>query len=279
MTPMRSAISSGRPSRTCRVAYLHADLWPDAHAVAAHAVGMAALVSNYADDIPSLEVFGKEFTMKVYDIAQAYHYSDMEIRRAMTARRNLPAMKATKAREFVERRIDDIGAYGIPELDVPGLTNHPNVPILTLPTGTWSGASAEDILADMSYMVEQVVTTTNETEVPDTMALPTALYELIAGKVAGSQLNNTVLNIFLQQNPHITTVASWNKLNTAAADGTGRIICYRRSPEVLQLEIPEEFTQKPPQQVNLAAKVITRARIAGVSVRYPLAVAYADNAN
>ncbi len=240
--------------------------------------GMATIVSHWADDVALVEVTGKEFSTKVVEIANGYGYSRRELSQSAKLGRSLPAMKAQAAARFIENRIDDIGAFGIPELDIPGITNNPNVTLLTLPTGAWASASAENILADMNYMVTQIVTLTKQAMIPDTIVLPTALYLLISQKVAGNQLNDTVLNIFLKTNPYIKNVETWVKLDTAAADGSGRVMCYKRDPMVLQYEIPQEMRQEAPQVVNRGVKVELNARVGGVVVRYPIGMAYADNA-
>jgi len=242
-------------------------------------VGMAQIVAHWADDLPHVEVFGKEFSRDVVEIGDAYGYSKNELAKSAKLGRSLPTMKAEAAREFIERRIDDIAAFGIPQKNVPGLLNHPNVPALTLPTGTWASASAENILADMNYMVTQIVTSTKQTEFPDTMLLPTDLYLQISQKVAGNQLADTVLGIFLKTNPWIKTVDTWVKLDTAAPDGGGMIVCYKMDPRVLQLEITKEFEQEPPQARNRGFEVQCIARLGGTVVRYPLALAVAFNAS
>jgi len=240
--------------------------------------GMAQIVSHWADDVPMVEVTGKEFSTPVIEIAQGYGYSKREIAQSAALGRSLPAMKAQAAAQFIERRIDDIGTYGVPEKDMPGLVNNSNATLLTLPTGTWSTATAEQILADMNYMVSQIVTLTKQTHYPDRMILPTALYMLISQKVAGNQLNDTVLGIFLKTNPFIKQVDTWVKLDTAAADGSGRVICYKYDPNVLQYEIPQEMRQEAPEVRGRGVLVECNARVGGVVVRYPLAICYADNA-
>jgi hypothetical protein len=210
-------------------------------------VGMAQIISNWADDLPQIEVFGKEYSRDVKEFGMAFGYSQRELRASAKVGRSLPAMKAEGCREFCERRIDDVAAYGVPEADIPGFLNHPNVPIATLPTGGWSGATAELILADLNYLVTQIVVNTKQVETPDTLLLPTDLFMLISQKVAGNQLDDTVLGIFLKTNPFIKNVETWVKLDTAAADGGGRIVCYKRDSRVLELEMVQEFQQEAPQ--------------------------------
>ena len=240
--------------------------------------GMAQIIAHWADDLPHVELAGKEFSINVSDIGIAYGYSKREIAASAAAGKNLPTLKGEKAKEYCERRVDYILTSGIPEKGYPGLVNHPNVSILTLPTGTWASASAENILADMNYMVTQIVTNTKQTHYPDTMVLPTALFMLISQKVAGNQLADTVLGIFLKTNPFIKSVETWVKLDTAASDGSGRVLCYKRDPAVLEGEICQEFQQEAPVVKGRGFEVETSVRIAGVVLRAPLALAYADNA-
>ena len=54
------------------------------------------------------------------------------------------------------------------------------------------------------------------------------------------------------------------------------MVAYQRDPMVLQLEIPQEFEQFPPQARGLSFVVPCHARIGGVHMHYPLAVAYMD---
>ena len=51
---------------------------------------------------------------------------------------------------------------------------------------------------------------------------------------------------------------------------------YKKDPEVLTLEIPQEYEEMPPQAKNLQFHVPVHARIGGVIVYYPIAMAYMD---
>lgn len=241
------------------------------------AFGMAQVIAHWADDLPHVELAGKEFKVPVKDIGVAYGYSLKELKASARVGRSLPNMKAEKAREFCERRIDHIAATGLPEAGIPGFLNHPNIPLVVLPGGTWASASAEVILGDMNYMVTSVVTNTNQTEEPDTLLLPTRDFMIVSQKVAGNQLSDTVLGIFLKTNPFIKTVKTWVKLDTASATGGRLLVCYKADPRVLQLEVPQEFEQLPVQAQGLGFEVPCTASTAGTCVRYPLAACYASN--
>lgn len=243
------------------------------------AQGMAVVVSHWAQDVPKVELAGKEFTTKIKEIAIDFGYSLAEMRKSAAVGRSLPDRKASKAREFIERGIDEVGAFGIPEASMPGFVNHPNIPIVVLPTGDWATATAEEILADLNYMVSQIIVNSKQTEEPDSVLLPTDLFLIVSQKVAGSDLKDTILGIFLKTNPYIRRVESWVKLDAANAAGTdGRIICYKRDPNVLELEIAGEFEMGAPIAEKRGFSVGCSAWVGGVVVYYPLAICFADNA-
>ena len=167
---------------------------------------------------------------------------------------------------------------GVPEIKTYGLANHPNVSLLTLSNGTWSSATAEDILDDLNQIVDTMVNTTLEIHRPDTIVMSTAAYQLIAKKILNSAgSTDSVLDVFKKQNPGIT-VQSWTKLATANAAGTnGRIIAYKKSADVLEFEMGQEFEVFPAIQEGLFFKHICKSRWAGVSVHLPAAICYCDN--
>ena len=52
-------------------------------------VGMAKIISNYADDLPRADVKGTLNTVKVFSIGVSYGYSTKDIRRSRMAGKNL----------------------------------------------------------------------------------------------------------------------------------------------------------------------------------------------
>jgi hypothetical protein len=85
------------------------------------------------------------------------------------------------------------------------------------------------------------------------------------------------MRAFLNSNPFIRNIDQWHKLNEADAAGTGpRVVAYLRNPEVLELEIPQDFEQFAPERRNLEFIVNCHARCGGVLVYQPLAMAFMD---
>ena len=111
----------------------------------------------------------------------------------------------------------------------------------------------------------------------DTLVLPVSLYgPLITRR---DDINGeTLLNIFLANDPWINNVFMSEKLETLGAGPSKRIVAYRRSPEILEALHPQEFEQFPPQWENLKVKTLCQGRTGGTVVYRPKSIVYADGA-
>jgi hypothetical protein len=239
--------------------------------------GVAKIITNYADDLPMVDVIADEFIGKVHDIGDAYQYSIKDLQRDALSGRRVTNRRAMAARRAVEERFEIYGATGNLSAGLAGILNHPNVSLISAVTGTWSTATALQMLADLNALVNGVVNANSGIWRPDTVVLDGPNYRRIATEPMLDNTARTVLDTFVGNHPYITNVFEWEQCNLADAEGDGpRALCYKRSPEVLTYEIPLEFTQLPPQPTNLAFKIPCHATVAGVALPYPLAVGYMD---
>lgn len=272
LIPVDTSVDSGAES----VAYYQ---WDD--------YGMAEIIANFADDLSMVDTLAEKFTSPVHSMGKGYQYSIQDLRRAAMAGNQLDTRRARACRRAVERKIDDVAATGEAKGKLKGMINHPNVTILTAAndgtatewvTGRATPKSAALIKKDMHDAITHVWTTTKQVHTPNTIVLPTTEYGHISQAPVGTDNNQmTILESFLKNNPNVDMVDFWYKLDTADAAGTGpRMMVYERSPEVLELVIPQDFEQLPPQARNLAFVVPTHARIGGVVLYYPLAMVYMD---
>jgi hypothetical protein len=72
-------------------------------------------------------------------------------------------------------------------------------------------------------------------------------------------------------------IASMPALATASQDGGGRIVVYRKEMEVVRFHLPMPRRVLPPWQCSsMAWEQATIARIGGVEIRLPGAMAYLD---
>lgn len=240
-------------------------------------VGFAALLTNYADNIPDVTTFGKEFTAPIHGMGVGYSYSVQDIRRAQMAGMPLEESLNRIAKRAVEAKIDQMAAFGDTKVGTTGFLNNANVPLVTPITGSWATATADQIVADLDKLVNSIVTGSNGIHMPDTLLFDIASFTKLNGMQRSVASDVTILRWYLNNNAFIKNIDHWYLLSKADAAGTGpRVVCYQRSPDVLALVIPQEFEQFPPQVKNLSFFVPCHARIGGVKIPYPLAIAYMD---
>lgn len=239
-------------------------------------VGKAKIIGNRADDIPRVDVLGKEFTRPVRPIAASYGWDILELRAAMMANRPLNADRADAARRADEETLEDVALFGAPTFGIPdGFLNNPDVTI-TAAAGVWSGLTPTAILAEISAMFERVDTTTRGIEKPDTLLLPTAVHRNLSTRQLSTGSDLTVIKFIMLNFPDMNAIEPWEKLDDAGAGATTRAVLYRRDRSQLWQEIPSEFEQLPVEARGLEFIVNTMLTTSGTTIPYPKAIQYQD---
>lgn len=241
-------------------------------------VTIATVVANYSTDFPLVSASAREITVKYHHFGNSYGYSILDLRDAARAGVALDSKLATIARKGHELAFEDSVCFGVGQLGTYGLLNHPNVSLLSLTNGNWTAATGEQILADMNQIVTNMWNSTLEIYQGDTLLMSTTAYRLIATKMVNSAAGTmSVLNAFKEMNPGVT-VDSWTKLNSANAAGTnGRMVFYKKDPEVLEFEVGREFEVFPAEQKGMMLSHSCLSSSAGLQVHIPSAVTYVDN--
>lgn len=243
-------------------------------------VGSAKIIASYADDLPRVDVFGKEFAQQIRSIGDAYGYNLQEIRAAAQGGFDLEQRKANTARRAIEQTIDQIARTGDADHGLLGLLNQPNANVYTVPNGAggspaWALKTVDEILADLFGIQQYQVNLTKEVEIPNTILLPLDSFALL-NRTRITNTTTTVLQFFLANSPYVKNIETWAELDTAGSGGTKRMVCYRRDPDVLELPIPQDFEQLEPEKRNLEWVTDCHARVGGVIVFYPMAITYGD---
>ena len=120
----------------------------------------------------------------------------------------------------------------------------------------------------------------------DTLLLPTAAFNVLGWKrIEGtnSSLYSYVMenNVYTRKTRRPLMIMEVNELDAAATSsntmGQGRMVAYRRSPDVLKLHRPMPFRFFNPRMENSRRFVVDgMARIGGLEIRRPGAMRYAD---
>jgi hypothetical protein len=253
-------------------------------------VGVMKIISNYADDLPTTDVYGEEKVVIIRDIGGSYSYSLKDVEAGAMANRSLPIMKANMARQVYEQTVNQIAWTARPGdgkwAGLYGVLYHPNITKMTAHTSAtskvkWSEKTPDEIIKDLNDLCNKSFDLTNGVEIPDTLALAADEYAIVAQTKLSQYDNTTILEFFRKAHPEITMVERVHELNdvqplpstpdTASSVGSCAI-AYKKDPDKLRIEIPWQFEQLPVQAQNLAFKVPTYARLAGAIVMFPLSV-------
>lgn len=244
-------------------------------------VGMAKVIANYANDLPRADVVGKEFTTAIRSIGNAYGYNVQEIRSAQYAGVNLEARKATAATRAQQEKINALAFAGDADNGLPGLLNNTNIPEVTLAadgTGSskaFSTKTADKIVRDINSLINKVITQSKGIHKVNEVWLPIEQYALIA-TTQNSTASDTTILAFLQSVHPGVTFKQVVELDGAGVGGADRMYALENTMENWALELPMMIKQYTPQQQGLEFVVPVESRFAGVTVYYPLAMAFAD---
>lgn len=239
-------------------------------------VGMAKIISNYADDLPRVDVFGKEFHSAVRTIGDAYGYNLQEIEAARGVGKPLDAMKSRVARSVQDRKLNQVIWTGDAPSGLQGALTHPNITHSAAAAGTggttWNTKSGVEMYKDLADAVTGVAEVSMQMHKANKIILPggrlTKLQTTFIAIANGSAM--TVFSAFTQNFPGVTFDTA-EELKGTAAGNTDSMMVGEFNAENMAHEFVAPFRQLPPQVRNLEWVINCLSRTGGVVLRYPLA--------
>ncbi len=222
--------------------------------------GEAQLISDFADDLPRVNVQGTRFENPIVSFGDAYELSIQDIRAAMFAGVPLDAEMVAAARRGIEQKMNSLALTGDTTVNVKGFLNHSSIPSGAATTGTWSTATPDQIYEDCLGGIQAIRTATYRQMSPTHLLVDQSLQQYFGQRMTDT--SDTTLD-FLTRHTGLTVHFTQELTNEA--------FFYNRSPQVGWIEIPQEFEQFPPQWTNLAYVVNCHARCGGAVVPYPIA--------
>lgn len=245
-------------------------------------VGVAKIISNYADDLPRADVIAEEHSVKLRDTGAAYGYNVTEIRNARFAGINLSDMKARAVRRSIDEKLNSIAWKGDAAHGIIGFLDNPNITEVTLDadgngsSSKFSTKSVTQIIRDMNKVIEAIPNATNQVERADTVLLAPNAYNHLAATPRSDNSDLTILGFLQVAHPEIRRWMKVGALKGAGTGGKDLVIAGHFEPDYVKFEIPERFRQMPVEVRNLEYIINCTARVVGVTVTLPLAFAKAQ---
>jgi hypothetical protein len=190
----------------------------------------ASMLHNYAkNSFPESDVYGDEFKQAIKGMGSKYSYSVQDMRAAAMSGVPLEAKKASSARYGIEKRLEQIGAFGDVGTGLYGITNAPGVAGVTKisPAGTWAqqitaavgactlSATTQAILQDINAQANAIFSNTLGIHKPTTLILPTPAYAVLATTPwSPVYRDESILQFILKSSPWLEEIVDWPYLNT-----------------------------------------------------------------
>lgn len=230
-------------------------------------IGRAKFIADYADDLPRVDIAGREATFNVKSFGAAYEFSRKEILRSAQGL-GLSDKRPRAAREAIEEKFNRIQWYGDPSAGLFGLLNFPYIPRYAMTVAFDGSADPHDVLAELNALSRQPAILTDDTASPNTLLLAPEKYYYVSDTPLREGSDTTILEHFLGTHPG-WTVESVNELRGAGPTGGDVAVVYRRDPLNVEHKLVEPFTQLPAQARNLAVVTNCVAQSGGVVSDYP----------
>ena len=239
------------------------------------------MIADKGSDLPRADVLRKEVTLPVRSLGASFAYTIQETRAAaQVPGMQLEQRRANAVRRAYEEKVQDVAFFGDAPSGMKGLVNSDQVDKI-VPNKWFDGASTttDEMLEILNEAPTRIVNGSNQKETPNTMLVPYDVYRIISTTARSTTSDTTVMEFFLRTNPFIRSIEPINELAASKSVlAKDRIICYDRSPEKLQLHIPQTLEFLPPVRTGLEFTVASHARIGGTAVYYPKSVLYVEKA-
>lgn len=246
-------------------------------------IGEADFVSDYADDLPDVDVeIGEAAPTPVKTLAVQYGYSWLEMQRAARSKAPLPARRALRARRSIAEKIDVVLRSGNANAKLPGFLNASGITTDSAAhtydaAGLVAGATPKSIAAEIDAELLSIETDTKGIHRATDVILPLTTYGFLDTTPwdSANATNVTLLGWLKAHHPDVN-FSKWYALETAGAGSGKRAVIYEKNPDVVEGQLPLDFYEFAPQARGLGVKVPCLARVGGTLIRIPKAVRYLD---
>lgn len=237
--------------------------------------GEAKIISNYSDDLPTVNVDGTKYIAPVKGVGSSYILSIEDLRAAAMAGVPLQAEMGKVCRYAIELKLDGLAAFGDVASGLGGFLNSDVVPDIGVDTGSWGTANPDEIVGDVVKLWNSIPAATHQIHKPNTLLVDSVSFGRFLNRMTDTDM--TILRYLETTLPGVQLIDQWHRLALANDAGTGpRIMAYKRDLTTGRVAVPQLFEQFPPQEKNLAFKVPCHARCGGALIHYPFAYAYMD---
>lgn len=229
------------------------------------------------NDMPTAELYGKEYNAPVRTIYMAYEYSIDEFARSAYTKINVDTEKGLAVRRAMSELEESVAFSGDSDHGLVGILGATGVAATSKVGVTWDNAAItpEIILNDIHNMFAYTFTSTRGLHVADTLAVGTAAYGILARTYQSATFKDTTLiDFILKSSPWCKAIVHTPYLDDLGTSAKELQLVYKRDPAVVKMVVPMDFQQFAPELSGTSVRVGCRQKTGGIMVRHPKAVTF-----
>ncbi len=250
--------------------------------------GEAKFLSGAGTDMPFNQATRGQASHDFAMIGSGWEWNLEEVNQAALYGIALNDTKAMSAADKVERLLNSIAMVGSTEKNWTGLLNNGEVQRADAAgSGTgifWVNKTVDQILDDVNFALGGIRDNSEEVEWADTVRVPPQAFRYISTRRMGQGDGfMTVLeyirrnNIYTAETGQALDILPLREARNASADGGGRLVAYRKDPEVVRFHLPMPRRVLAARQKSIMGfETGIIARTGGTEIRLPGAFFYLD---
>jgi hypothetical protein len=240
--------------------------------------GLAEIVADDATDIPLANISGRNNLRDILTPAIGIKYSRQEVRTAqMQGMFDLVSSKVAAAREGHDIALNNFIRSGIAGTTLVGVVNQPGIIVANAVTGTWSGATGQQIYTDVATALDAQMDASSNIEMPNHVVMPVASYNLVNSLFLNPGFNqDKVLDALKGAYPMVSRWDWEPGMNTTSAAGGNALVAYRNDASRMRAVAPLMMAPVPPEPRGLSIILNFESRFGGVMTPRPRSVLRLD---
>ncbi len=258
--------------------------WADTHThTQIQRIGKAVIASTNtkSNEVPQVELFGKQYQGPVRSLLSGYNYSIDDVRRSVVTGINVDTEKALGARKAINELEESLCYTGDEDSGILGIfsTAVGATSVTQVSTYDWDHASntAQGMLADVNALLMATYSATRGKHTADTLCLGTKAFGIAMSTYNSPTFTtDTVASFLLRAQPWLKSIEHVPWLDDLGGSNKERQFVYRKDPQCLRMVIAQEFEQTAPQQRGWNIFIDCREKFGGIEVRHPKSIAYMD---
>ncbi len=261
--------------------------------------GETAIIAGKATDLPRGDISGKEYTIDVRTLGNAFGYSRQELAAAKLTGMPLEARKAEATRRSYEEKVNQIIWFGSPENKLHGVFSGPTgSPSLTVARTAVDGAvgggnstvwgvdkTPDEVIADLTSACAKMYKETKKIFRPDTVLISVEKKLYLENTPRSLQSDMSIMTWFIQNNKFIKSADAFKDINElegiydnagGAFDPTGGsgegFTIMASGADNVRVREPFPYMHLPVQYKGLEFEINCYGRFAGVEMIRPAAL-------